>query len=110
YDSLKPQLPGGMMEASDPEQDLRDQAVQSLNDKHDFMIHLATFIGVSILLILIWAFTGADGFFWPIFPIAGWGVFGVIPHYWSVYRSKGITEDKIQAEMEKIKSQQGSDR
>jgi hypothetical protein len=91
------------MEASDGNSDLRDRAVKSLNAKRDFMAHLATFVGVSILMILIWALTGTENFFWPIFPIAGWGIFGVVPHWWSVYKAKGITEDKIQAEMEKMK-------
>ncbi|MCB0860853.1 MAG: 2TM domain-containing protein [Solirubrobacterales bacterium] len=95
------------MEASDPNSNLRDQAVKSLNAKHDFMTHLATYAGVSVLLVLIWLLTGTDNFFWPIFPIAGWGIFGVIPHWWSVYRSKGLTEDKIQAEMEKIQRENG---
>ncbi len=95
------------MEGSEPNSDLRDQAVKSLNAKRDFMAHLATFVGVSIIMILIWALTGTDNFFWPIFPIAGWGIFGVIPHWWSVYKSKGITEDQIQSEMEKIQRQGG---
>ncbi len=95
------------MDVSEPSSDLRDQAVKSLKAKREFLGHLATFIGVSIIMILIWALTGTDNFFWPIFPIAGWGIFGVLPHWWSTYKAKGITEDKIQAEMEKIKQQRG---
>lgn len=97
-----------MADASDSGDDLRQQAIKSLNAKRDFMSHLATFVGVSILLVVIWALTGGtDNFFWPVFPIVGWGVFGVIPHWWSVYKSKGITEDQIQAEMNKIGGQGG---
>ena len=36
------------------------------------------FVAVSALLIAIWALTGA-GYFWPIWPIAGWGLFFLIP-------------------------------
>lgn len=91
------------MEAGNSNDDeLRQQAVKSLHAKRDFKSHLVTFVGVSILLIVIWALTGAGDFFWPIFPILGWGVFGVIPHWWSVYKTKGITEDQIQEEMRKI--------
>lgn len=93
------------MEASDD--DLRQKAVKSLEAKRDFKSHLATYVGVSILMIAIWALTGADGFFWPIIPIAAWGIFGVIPHWWSVYKTKGITEDQIQSEMQKINRQSG---
>ena len=89
------------MEASGD--DLRDQAIKNLKAKRDFMSHLATFAGVNVFLILIWAVTGGtDEFFWPIFPIIGWGVFGILPHYWSVYRGDGITEDKIQQEMSRM--------
>lgn len=92
------------MESSE---DLRQQAVKSLNAKRDFKSHLATFIGVSILLVVIWALTGTENFFWPVFPILGWGIFGVIPHWWSVYKSKGITEQQIQEEMKKLSGQDG---
>lgn len=89
------------MEASDD--DLRTQAINSLKAKRDFRSHLATYAGVNVFLIFIWAVTGGtDEFFWPIFPIVGWGVFGLLPHYWSVYRGDGITEDKIQQEMNRM--------
>lgn len=94
------------MESSGPN-DLRQQAVKSLNAKRDFKSHLATFVGVSILLIVIWALTGTDNFFWPVFPIVAWGVFGVLPHWWTVYRSRGITENQIQEEMKRISGQDG---
>ena len=32
-----------------------------------------TYLAVSALLVAIWALTGA-GYFWPIWPILGWGV------------------------------------
>ena len=38
---------------------------------------LRPFVTTSILLIAIWALTGA-GYFWPVWPILGWGVF-VLP-------------------------------
>ena len=95
------------MEASDPNSNLRDQAVKSLNAKHDFMTHLATYAGVSVLLVLIWLLTGTDNFFWPAIPIVAWGIFGIIPNYWTAYRQSGLPEDKIQAEMEKIQRENG---
>ena len=36
-------------------------------------IHLTTFILVNLLLIGIWAASGG-GYFWPIWPILGWGI------------------------------------
>jgi hypothetical protein len=34
---------------------------------------LAAFLAVNLMLIVIWAATGA-GYFWPIWPILGWGL------------------------------------
>ncbi len=34
---------------------------------------LAAFVAVNLLLIVIWAATGA-GYFWPIWPLLGWGL------------------------------------
>lgn len=97
------------MESSDSNTELREQAVKRLHAKRDFMGHLATYIGVSVLLVAIWALTGGtDEFFWPIFPIVGWGVFGVVPHWWTTYKDKGISEDQIQAEMNKINKERGA--
>jgi hypothetical protein len=39
---------------------------------------LRTFVAVMTLLIAIWALGGA-GYFWPIWPLLGWGVFVVGP-------------------------------
>jgi hypothetical protein len=38
---------------------------------------LQTFVATSVLLVAIWALTGA-GYFWPVWPILGWGAF-VLP-------------------------------
>jgi hypothetical protein len=39
---------------------------------------LRVFLATSLLLVAIWALTGA-GYFWPVWPIVGWGVFVVGP-------------------------------
>jgi Domain of unknown function (DUF1707) len=36
------------------------------------------FLATSILLVAIWALSGA-GYFWPVWPILGWGLFVVGP-------------------------------
>lgn len=40
--------------------------------------HIRTFVLVNVLLIALWAATGA-GYFWPIWPLLGWGI-GVASH------------------------------
>lgn len=46
--------------------------------RREFRGHLASFVAVNLLLIAIWALTGA-GYFWPIWPILGWGI-GIASH------------------------------
>ena len=41
----------------------------------------ARFTAVSVLLVAIWALTGA-GYFWPVWPILGWGLFAFGPGSW----------------------------
>jgi fatty acid desaturase len=40
--------------------------------------YLRPFVATSILLVAIWALTGA-GYFWPIWPLVGWGFFVLGP-------------------------------
>jgi len=54
---------------------------------------------VNTLLVVIWAMSGS-GYFWPIWPIAGWGV-GLAFNAWSAYFEKPISEEDIRREMEK---------
>ena len=85
------------------EEHLRQQAVQRLKKRHDFYGHLLVYTLVNTFLVLIWAVTGGHGFFWPIFPIVGWGI-GVIMNAWDVFGSNGYDEEKIQREMRHLRS------
>lgn len=40
---------------------------------HGLRAEIAAYVAVNLLLVVVWAATGA-GYFWPIWPIAGWGV------------------------------------
>lgn len=77
--------------------DRRQAAISRLNAKREFRLHLAVFVLVNTMLIVIWAATGG-GFFWPIWPIGGWGI-GLAAHALTVYGQRAISEDDIQAEM-----------
>ena len=59
---------------------LRELAVKQLKKQADFRVHLMIYVLVNAFLTVIWAMTGA-GFFWPIFPIVGWGI-GVAANAW----------------------------
>src|SRR3712207_7042354 len=45
----------------------RGNVVESLK------IHLTVYVAVNLILIAIWAVAGG-GYFWPIWPILGWGI------------------------------------
>jgi hypothetical protein len=87
----------------DSEQELRKLAVSRLKKKRDFSTHVVIYIIVNAMLVGIWAVTGA-GLFWPIFPILGWGI-GVGANAWDVYGRKPITEEEVQRETERLRSE-----
>jgi hypothetical protein len=91
------------MEAASPntEDSLREQAIAQLRKKRDFITHLVIYLLVNSMLVGIWAVTGGD-FFWPIFPILGWGI-GVGANAWDVYGRKPISEGEIEQEMTRLR-------
>jgi hypothetical protein len=58
--------------------DLPEQAPRTAPRRSSRQRELRPFLAVSILLVAIWALTGA-GYFWPVWPILGWGLFVVGP-------------------------------
>ena len=92
------------MEAGGPsDKEIRDRAVENLNRKRAFRTQILMWAVISMLLIAIWAATGAD-FFWPVFPIGGWAI-GLLFQAWSLYgpESKPLSEDEIARESERIR-------
>ena len=82
------------------EQTPHDKAVQRLKKRRDFHGHLLVYLLVNAFLVAIWAVTDSHGFFWPVFPIVGWGI-GVVMNAWDVYWRREITGQDIQHEMER---------
>ena len=82
------------------DQAARDRAVTQLKKRRDFYGHLLVYVLVNTFLVVIWAVTDAHGFFWPVFPIVGWGI-GVVMNAWDVYWRPPITEDDVQREIER---------
>jgi uncharacterized ion transporter superfamily protein YfcC len=85
----------------DTEQEIRDQAIQRLKKKRDFKTHVLMYVTVNVFLVVIWAIADS-GFFWPIFPILGWGI-GVIANAWDVYGRKPISEEEIRREVDRLR-------
>jgi uncharacterized ion transporter superfamily protein YfcC len=86
---------------ADSEQQLREQAVQRLKKKRDFQTHILIYVVVNAFLVVIWAVT-SGGYFWPIFPILGWGI-GVAANAWDVYGRKPISEEEIRREADRLR-------
>lgn len=84
------------------ELDLRRRAEKRLKDRRDLGAHVLAYVLVNGFLVVIWAMTGGpSGFFWPAFPMLGWGI-GLAFHVWDVV-SPEPSEDKIRAEMERLR-------
>ncbi|MBM3673935.1 MAG: 2TM domain-containing protein [Actinobacteria bacterium] len=77
----------------------RDAAIRRLKAKRGFAASLVSYVVVNLMLVGIWAVTGA-GYFWPIWVMLGWG-FGIVWHAWAVFGQKPITEDQIQREIDR---------
>ena len=86
------------------EEELYRQASKIVEEKKGFYIHFAIYIGVNILLVIIWATTGA-GFPWFVFPLGGWGI-GVLFHFLGVFvfsRPSNWERREIEKEVERLK-------
>lgn len=79
--------------------DPRQAAIQRLTSRREFKRHLVVYVIVNAFLVAIWS-VASGGYFWPVWPIAGWGI-GLAVHGWIVYGERPITEEEIQREMEK---------
>lgn len=82
--------------------ELRERALHSLKKKAGFRNHLIVYVLVNLLLVVIWALSGA-GYFWPVWVIGGWGI-GLGIQAWDAYGpTGGITEDQVSSEMDKLR-------
>ena len=78
----------------------RAVAIDRITDKRDLRNHALIYCTVNVLLVVIWAATGA-GYFWPIWVIGGWGI-GLGAHAWRVYGEQPISEADIIDEMQRL--------
>jgi hypothetical protein len=82
---------------------LRERAIKRLKKRRDFSGHLLVYVLVNAFFVVIWAMTNPDGFFWPVFPIVGWGI-GVVLNAWDVYRNDEFDEEQIRREIERLQA------
>jgi hypothetical protein len=77
----------------------RDDAIRRLTARHHLTQTGISFLGLSVVLVVIWAVSGA-GEFWPAFPMLAFA-FAFVSQAVAVYTHKGITEEDIQKEMQR---------
>jgi 2TM domain-containing protein len=92
--------PSGVTPADDTAE-LREFAIAQLRKKRDLQAHVLAYVLVNLFLTGIWLLTTPGGFFWPMFPIFGWGI-GVAFHIRDVYAPAAPPEDRIQREMDRL--------
>jgi vacuolar-type H+-ATPase subunit I/STV1 len=85
----------------DRDEALRDLAIERIKKKHEFIPHLLAYLLVNSVFVAVWVATDS-GFFWPLFPILGWGI-GVAFHAWDAFVKPPITERRIEREIEHLR-------
>jgi len=90
--------------------EMREKAEKRVNQRMALLSHIGSYIIVNGFLVLIWAITGRDGGFWPMWVMIGWGI-GLAFHIFSYLigkRSDAVRDKMLEKQMQKLKKQQGS--
>ncbi len=81
---------------------LRDHAIHRIRARQHFHVNLAFFLAMAVYFVFLWARSDA-GYFWPIWPLVGWGV-GLAFHGLHVYGwDRQISEERIDREIDRIR-------
>jgi hypothetical protein len=88
------------------DEELREFARKRLKKQADFKQYLWVWLGVSILLTVIWFLSSPGGYFWPIWVIFGMGIAAVLTGLDAAGKlgGKPITSADIDAEVERLKT------
>jgi len=83
----------------------RDEVLWRIAKKRaSFKWSALSYVLVNSMLVATWYFTsGMYSYFWPIWPILGWGI-GVAMHYFEAYHGDSVFS--AHREYEKLKNQQ----
>ncbi len=82
------------------DQERREAAIKRLKAKQEFWGHLVVYLVVNAMLVGVWALTSDGGYFWPMWPLLGWGV-AVLLHAWDAFFRRPLSEEQIRKEMDK---------
>jgi fatty acid desaturase len=90
------------------EEEIYRQARKRVEEKKGFYVHFAVYIIVNIILVIIWAATGA-GYPWFLFPLGGWGI-GILFHFLGVFvfsRQTDWERRAVEKEAERLRKSGG---
>jgi hypothetical protein len=80
-----------------PNYDSYLQTATQLQRWRDFQAQIAAYLVVNTAFVLIWALTGC-GFFWPVYPLVGWGIGLSFQHFSAVVRGQ-ITDEDVRGKL-----------
>jgi hypothetical protein len=86
------------------EEEIYQVARKRVEEKKGFFTHLASYVVVNAMLVIIWAFT-SRGYPWFVWPLGGWGV-GLVFHFLGVYlfnKETGWERNELKKEAERIR-------
>lgn len=84
------------------DEESRRHAISRLSRKRAYRHQVINYLWVNSLLIVVWALTGY-GFFWPIYPLFGWGGSLCIQGWKITHPNRhSFSEDEINREIERV--------
>ena len=96
---------GKKMTAQMSEQQIYEQAKKRVEARRAFFTHLAVYVVVNTMLVLVWAFAAGRGHPWFIYPLGGWGI-GVLFHGLGTFFFLQTSDDAaIEKEAARIRGQ-----
>ena len=88
------------LSGSELDAQLRKRVEARIKERNAFYIHLITFVGVNLLLWVIWLTTDAGGFPWPLYAGLPW-LMGLVIHGLVVYQNSGRAVERRQQTIER---------
>ena len=87
-------------------QDLRDEALESLKRKKGFRQYVVVYVLVNAGLIIAWAMSDPRPGFWPGWPLFGMSIALVVTG-WNAYGSgsRPITDKQVDEEIRRLKGE-----